>query len=246
MTNQLQKKKLELFHVSRYSEGKEAIQEFVPRIPKNRMDGENDSMPRICVSDNLIGCFRAMSNPAYEMFEYAESEYYCPYQGMSYLDILLEKNQSGQMYRIYHFDMETSEVVTPAELHEKGWVPDALKTNEHWITANRKPDRVTYIFLHSVTKGKRTYEFRLSDEQEELETFGVMMPLDDLYFYTDQRNEPLFQQYSKEKGLEIKECLAKERAVLSAKSQEPQTRSTREPEFWGEVEVSEEDLPSFI
>lgn len=241
MKNQQEKEKVQLFHVSRYSEGQAAIEEFVPRIPKNRMQGEDDSTPRICVSDNLLGCLRAMSNPAYEMYEYAESEYHCPYQEMSYLDVLLEKNQSGQMYRIYHFDMEKSEVVTPEELHKNGWVPDALKTNEHWITSNRKPDRVSYIFLHSVTKGKRAYEFRLSEEQDELETFGVMMPLDDLYFHTNERNEPLFQHYSKEKALEIKESLAKRREVRATES----PVSTWESEFLFEVEVGDEDLPTF-
>lgn len=204
MTNQLQAKKLELFHISRYREGEGAIQEFVPRIPRNRMEGENDSLPRICVSDNLNGCFTATSNPSYEMYSYQRESSHCPYQQMSHMDILLEKNQSGQMYRVYHFDMDETEVVTPKELHEKGWVPDALETNEHWITANRKPDRISYIFLLSVTPGKGKFNFRLTEPQEELESFGVMMRLDELFFHTQRNNESMFQVYSQEMAIQLK------------------------------------------
>lgn len=242
MTNQLQKKKLELFHVSRYREGEGAIQDFIPRIPRNRMNGENDSMPRICVSDNLMGCFTAMSNPSYEMYSYQRESYHCPYQQMSHMDILMETNQAGQMYRVYHFDMDEPEVVTPAELHEKGWVPDALETNEHWITANRKPDRISYIFLLSVTPGKGKFNFRLSEVQEDVEAFGVMMRLDDLYFYTNDRNESMFQQYSMESALQIKATVKEE---WEAK-QEASKASQQVADWSVNVEVSEEDLPSFV
>ena len=240
MTNQQHKEKLQLFHISRYREGEAAIEEFIPRIPENRMDGENDSMPRICVSDSLTGCFTATSNPSYEMYSYTREEYNCPYQHMSYLDILLEKNQSGQMYRVYHFEMDESEVVSPAELHEKGWVPDALETNEHWITANRKPDRISYIFLLSVTPGKGNFNFRFTEMQEELDAFGVMMGLDELYFYTERRNQSLFQVYSKEVALEIKATV---KAESEARTEASQTAN--QTVLWNqEIEVSLEDLPS--
>lgn len=240
MTNQLQAKKLELFHISRYREGVEAIQEFVPRIPGNRMEGENASIPRICVSDNLNGCFTATSNPSYEMYSYQRENSHCPYQQMSHLDILMETNQAGQMYRVYHFDMDESEVVTPAELHGKGWVPDALETNEHWITANRKPDRISYIFLLSVTPGKGKFNFRLSDVREDVEAFGVMMRLDDLYFYTNDRNESMFQRYTMESALQIKATVKEEWEAKAEASKASQPVAD-----WSiEVEVSEADLPS--
>lgn len=242
MTNQLQKKKLELFHVSRYREGEEAIQEFVPRIPRNRMEGENDSIPRICVSDNLNGCFTATSNPSYEMYSYQRENSHCPYQQMSHLDILMETNQAGQMYRVYHFDMDESEVVSPGDLHEKGWVPDALETNEHWITENRKPDRISYIFLLSVTPGKGKFNFRLSGVQEDVEAFGVMMRLDDLFFYTNERNESMFQQYTKEMALQIKSTVKEKLEAMAEESK----ASSLTTEWSVNIEVSEEDLPVFV
>lgn len=242
MTNQLQKKKLELFHISRYKEGEAAIEEFVPRIPKNRMDGENDKISRICVSDNLTGCFTAMSNPSYEMYSYRNEEYFCPYQHMNYMDVLLETNQSGQMYRVYHFDMDVSEVVTPDVLHENGWVPDALNTHEHWITGSRKPDRISYVFLLSVAPVKGGFAFRMTEEKPEVDAFGVMMGVDDLYFYTDARKESMFQQYSSEMAFHIKTTVKKEREANIETSRLAQSTT----EWSIEVELSQDDLPVLV
>lgn len=45
---------MELFHVS-YKK----IDQFSPRVPANRADGEDDMTPRICFAESIVGCINA-------------------------------------------------------------------------------------------------------------------------------------------------------------------------------------------
>lgn len=59
---------MKLYHVS-YNK----VDRFIPRVPKERAEGENDDIPRICFSDSIEKCIAAKpSGPT--ALEIAEEE----------------------------------------------------------------------------------------------------------------------------------------------------------------------------
>lgn len=49
-----------LYHVS-YDLSEPLHKEFIPRIPNNTVNEEDESILRICFSDSIQGCIRAIS-----------------------------------------------------------------------------------------------------------------------------------------------------------------------------------------
>lgn len=128
-------KKLHLYHISQLLENQEEIKQFVPRIPESRANEENETIPRVCVSDSLEGCFKGHPDAV------VDSEY------GNFAQLLLEKGISGLLFRVYHFIVDEADVMLPEELLEKGYVPDVLDTNEHWILTECQPVGVSYVCL---------------------------------------------------------------------------------------------------
>lgn len=88
---------------------------FTPRIPKDRFDFENDTIPRICVSDSIEGCLSALPR-------------------------IFEVEDGNRMYlQVVEIDVDVLKIpreaiLTPMQLYRRGYLDDALITNEHWIT----------------------------------------------------------------------------------------------------------------
>ena len=38
----------------------DVVDTFKPRVPKSRIEGEDDTIPRICVSNRILDCVNAM------------------------------------------------------------------------------------------------------------------------------------------------------------------------------------------
>ena len=118
---------MKLFHVS--TDIFKNITEFVPRIPKSRLKTEDGTIPRICVATNILDCLNGIS------YEHSLS------------NKLFHDNHDcyelvGDNYRavkVYEFEYTGSKLLTPTDI--KDLVPDALSTNEHWITETIKPIR---------------------------------------------------------------------------------------------------------
>lgn len=127
--------KLHLYHISQLSEFPNETKRFIPRIPEYRASGENERIPRICVSDSLDGCFKAHPDAVHNINYAMDTE------------VLLEEGITGILYRVYHFLVDEEEVLFPNQLHSKGYVPDALDTNEHWILNEIKPVGISYVCL---------------------------------------------------------------------------------------------------
>lgn len=127
-----------LYHISRLEEGHRAIQEFIPRIPKQRAIKEDDTIPRICVADTVDGCVLAHPD-AVPNIQFAMG-----------LDLLEETGEIGLLFRIYHFWAKKEDVLFPTELTERGLVPDAVDTSEHWLLTPHQPNGVSYIFVPAI------------------------------------------------------------------------------------------------
>lgn len=156
------------YHVS--MDYQQEIKEFVPRIPRERASGEDELQKRICVSTTLTGCVKAAPLIWYQMYTYVNAEYYDPYTHMSRLTTLLDhENKVGCLVKVYEFKLEEKELIAPNLLKENGWVPDADKTNEHWIMKATKPSRSYYALLENLKEENEQPVFDFTQyEQHEL------------------------------------------------------------------------------
>lgn len=103
-----------LYHISTNTK----IAKFVPCISKRTMDGEDRSVPRICVSPTITGCMLA---------------YGAIYSDFYAWDNKKNKDTNNALWQIY--DIPFKLAIRPA----KKLLPDQRDTGEHWlITYNRE------------------------------------------------------------------------------------------------------------
>lgn len=89
---------------------------FKPRIPKQeqRMEGENNYIPRICVAKSIEDCLTAMPNGGYAF----------------------ENSDKPNIIRVYEFEpnrIKKENLISPADLYFSEWVLDAWVTGEYWV-----------------------------------------------------------------------------------------------------------------
>ena len=103
-----------LYHLSK--DFSQVITVFIPRIPQReqRMEGENEDIPRICVAKSIEDCLSAMPGGGYA----------------------LEGGEKPHRIRVYEFDERTvnpNNLIPPSLLYFSGWVLDAWVTGEYWV-----------------------------------------------------------------------------------------------------------------
>ena len=155
------------YHVS--MDHKKDIKEFIPRIPKKHASGEDKAQKRICVSDTLEGCIQAAPSIWYYIHDYINTEYFFPYWHMKRLTILLEHNEKvGYLFKVYEFVLEESQLISPEVLKKNEWVPDAHKTNEHWITKATKPNQSYFILIQNTREenGEPMFDYTKYEKNE--------------------------------------------------------------------------------
>lgn len=84
-----------LYHVS-FNLDEPLHKEFIPKIPSNTVNGENKSISRICFSDSICGCIRAING-----YSRTEEDAHCL---EVYRDIL-ESNKSYELQGIPDYDL---------------------------------------------------------------------------------------------------------------------------------------------
>lgn len=121
-----------LYHLS--TDLNNHINEFKPRVPKreNRMKGENNYIPRICVAKSIEDCLSAMPEGGYA----------------------LGKSDKPNIIRVYEFneaDVIKENLIAPSNLYFEELVLDAWVTGEYWIVEqNIKPVRIYDIELKEI------------------------------------------------------------------------------------------------
>ncbi len=152
---------------------KPIIEEFIPRIPENRMDDEDAETERICLAKTLEGCFSASS----ELEELYSRHKSCP----------------NEIFRVYVFDendiLKEENFTDSYVLWHDGLVPDANITGEVWIENQILiPKEIRYISVKNLEQ-KRVIqlsyeEFKEYDEEQhisEIFTDITNVTLDDFH-----------------------------------------------------------------
>lgn len=141
-----------LYHVS-YNPH-QPVQSFCPRIPLQRAHGEDRTTPRFCVSTSLEKCLLA-SPYTDELFVkdgYIENRE---------VDLMLHESNGDEFYGVpfilYTFHAKEEDILSPEELKEL--VPDALETDEHWITSAISPVSTHYYLLEDAFKKEGTWKY---------------------------------------------------------------------------------------
>lgn len=124
---------MELYHVSADINRIHNI--FVPRIPLDRMEGENITTSRICVSKTIEGALSAFP------------------EGGLRLDSLYDCRTESIIIRVYEFEVSKKNIIDDKILYEKGWVNDANLTQECWIIKNIKPQEIYDIEIKNFQEG---------------------------------------------------------------------------------------------
>lgn len=99
-----------LYHVSK---GGGYVKEFVTRIPKNRVYGEDAETPRICLSSSIAGALSAVEWGGFQLEEIEE--------------------EVITVYEVNAEDIRVENILTAEELYITDKVRDAGITGEYWV-----------------------------------------------------------------------------------------------------------------
>lgn len=106
---------------------------FTPRIPKNRIQGEDDSIERVCVSDSIEGCLSSMPRGGKNLHETIDA--------------------TNGVYRLFRINteklgIEEENILTPETLYNRNLVIDSILTGEYWITSPFKVPNEDVLYIH--------------------------------------------------------------------------------------------------
>ena len=106
--------------------------ELKPRIPKNRLKGEDDTTPRICVCPTIEDCFKSVP---WAVNYYEKKKY---------------EGENRELVRVLEFDVKDiglENIIDNDFIVKNSLVPDALDSNEFWIINKTvKPNSTYYIY----------------------------------------------------------------------------------------------------
>ena len=123
------------------------VDEFIPRVPKQRCEGENDTIKRICVAPSIIEALNAI-----------------PQAGL----VVRNMKSLGLPVIIHCYYLKSDKVMSNEEVQK--YVPDAMATMEMWILEKPKAmNRVDYEITDCIVKqgvdafGNEQFEVQLPE-----------------------------------------------------------------------------------
>lgn len=116
------------------------ISVFEPTIPEYIMKEEDRTIPRICVGKTIIDCLNGICYlDEYYNNLFKSTENNCDYNSSNF-----------RVMKVYEFELsEMDSIKTPIEIVE--YVPDALRTNEHWVLNDIEPINEYLIQIMDLT-----------------------------------------------------------------------------------------------
>lgn len=157
------------------------VELFTPRIPAQRLDGEDSQTKRICCASHLTGCLRSSPETAsfFELNPYDKERGLKARISLEFAFLHQERVSfyHGIPFIAYEFDVPRSIVRDPTQL--LGLVPDIQHTQEHWIMENVSPvSSQIYLLHHALIQDSLwTYEF-LPITEEDFSRLKPVIPFD--------------------------------------------------------------------
>lgn len=162
---------MKMYHIS--TDIFKDIKEFVPRIPERKMNNEDSSIPRVCISDSIENCLNGLlylNN--YRRFVCRDSE--------TNFDIFSD-GECYRVFKVYEFDIDSSvSIKTPEYIYSNNLVPDALFNNEYWSTDTIIPNK---SYLIQIKNSPEVKEIKLE------ETSGIMEIINKIDFVSVNGND---------------------------------------------------------
>lgn len=106
-----------LYHISTNL----CAKKFEPRVPKRAVEGENISVPRICVGSTITGCIRGYTSDLHDFIAHKSDD----------------ENMAGR-WMIYGIPYNLA--IKPS----RELLPDVSRSDEHWLVTY-SPETVTYV-----------------------------------------------------------------------------------------------------
>ena len=117
---------------------------FFPDIPHAIMKEENQDIERICLAESVEGCLTSIGWNRLDT---------------TFQDFMDEEREALRVV-ILKFDINNLDkkyLLSPEELDEKGYVPDAYITREWWYGLPAKPDEVEIRYLYDYDMSENEY-----------------------------------------------------------------------------------------
>lgn len=149
---------MKLYHLS-FDLDQPLIKTFTPRIPAGALEDEDKSIPRICLSRNVLGCVNALT-----AFKRAD------------IDKNWDDKSEAFKAILYTIDIDaipSSALIGSLELYERGLVADAIITQEYWclspitmkgtvVRLNEGPSEARAV-LYSAKEENRNFIYSIID-----------------------------------------------------------------------------------
>lgn len=106
------------------------IEKFSPKIPDKIAKNENNTIPRVCISDSIVNCLNGLlyyENYFRKISMDSETNYF-----------LLEEG-CERILKVYEFEIDEKELVFPNYIFKNNLVSDALENNEYWSLKELEP-----------------------------------------------------------------------------------------------------------
>ena len=131
--------KIHLYHVS-FDLRNPLEKVFIPRIPKEPMNREDETIPRICFSDSITGCINGIGRA---------SEFFGDNDSRDIIVWELEVDPLDENLRSWEY------------LYEHDLVPDAAITHEYWYLKPLELEGQFYQILHIADLMEKRYEIKI-------------------------------------------------------------------------------------
>lgn len=167
---------MKLYHLS-FDLDQPKTKTFIPRIPSGALEDEDKSIPRICLSRNILGCVNALS-----AFNRTDIDKNWDDKSTAYKAVL---------YSIDIDDIPSSALIGSVELYERGLVADAIITQEHWCLSPITMKGTVVRLLEGPSEARAV----LYSAKEKNRDF-IYSVIDDLYDNFATRNKGTLDKFS--------------------------------------------------
>lgn len=138
---------------------------FTPRIPRHTMGNENREQLRVCAAPSIQACFTGLPGGGHQL-------------------VNLNAQQDG-FFKLFRINTEKlgisdEDILTPVQLTEHGWVPDAKYTLEHWISVPfTVAEEDSFVIILNRWSQREVEMLPACEQEESMDLFPVIIDVID-------------------------------------------------------------------